>query len=86
MPGPAWVWSGVDGPPSDLLRRLASGRPSWAYGIDVEKAGLRDGEVQVTLFLRSKHDPMTITFQAAYAHLDRWVVQSNTVTCAYPSA
>lgn len=81
LPG---VWPGLGSPAAALIQPVQA---SWqgdstTFGIDVARAGQVDGEVVVVL-RPSSDDHGSVTVSAAYAHLDRWVRDSDGVACSW---
>ena len=81
---PDWMWSGAGSPAATLTQPIAGGFSVAEYGIDVEHAGLQDGNVLIVL---RPADPEaahgTVDVVAAYAHLDRWLRWSDNAPCAW---
>lgn len=78
------VWSGIGEPAAALIQPLTQDVPSREFGIDVAKAGLIDGNIELTFV---PNDPTatsgSLMVWAAYAHSDRWLKESETITCAW---
>lgn len=83
--GPPGVWPGLGSPAAALIEPMQA---SWqgdstTFGIDVTRAGQSDGEVVVVLRPSSEGSHGSVTVHAAYAHLDRWVRDSDGAGCGW---
>jgi hypothetical protein len=78
------IWAGGGGSASALIQPLTLGLPSREFGIDLHRAGLRDGSVAFDLRpadSTARHGG--VEAWASYAHGDRWLHQSDFATCAW---
>lgn len=82
-PGPG-IWRGMAGPSTSLLQGREVGT-DLEVGIDVGARGLTDGSVEATLIPSTDPAPAhgSVRVWADYAHLDRWLVTSDPVTCTW---
>lgn len=82
---PPGVWPGLGSPAATLIQPMESGwqGQSTTFGIDVARAGQGNGEVIVVLRPNSEGSHGSVTVNAAYAHLDRWVRDSDGVGCGW---
>lgn len=79
---PYAIWEGGGSPSAALIDRIDGERPTLTFGIDVARTGLMDGSVTVRLLPTAVGSPRPpVTIDAAYAHLDRWLVRSDPVSC-----
>jgi hypothetical protein len=81
--GPA-IWRGMSSPSASLLQPPTTGI-ALDVAIDVGARGLADGSVGATLIAGSDPPPAhgSVQVWAEYAHLDRWKVTSDPVTCTW---
>ncbi len=82
---PPGVWPGLGSPAAMLIQPMENGwqGQSTTFGIDVARAGQGDGEVVVVLRPNSEGSHGSVTVNAAYAHLDRWVRDSDGAGCGW---
>jgi hypothetical protein len=83
---PDAVWRGSGTPASVLTEPIEAGSDGNArsFGIDVARAGLVDGHVAMWLRPRSpdaRHGSIEVS--AYYAHLDRWLTESDQAVCQW---
>ena len=78
------IWRGMAGPSSSLLQGTVVGT-DLEVGVDVGARGLSDGFVHATVDPDTNPPPAhgSVRVWADYAHLDRWLVTSDPVTCTW---
>ncbi len=76
------VWSGSGSPAAALTDPFEMEGNARTFGIDVARSGLVDGHVVLPLrplAREARHGSVRV--QAGYAHLDRWLKESDPVDC-----
>lgn len=84
---PAGVRPGEGSPASTLIQPLRVGwfggfAANTGFGIDVRSVGQIDGQIEVVL-RPSADQHGNVMISAAYAHLDRWLLESDGVGCSW---